>query len=188
MGHTRLGPIPKTLKWRDVVEQVVGGNLGSVGVASFVADMPEIAAKTLDAAQKGLERAVEDPGVRYTFYLLTQVALAARTAEWETALGKHGIRLSGEGSVFDLTVEVQAAIDRHVARSSAGATDLSEIAQQSAGEAILPASQGRERRVSSAAGPRTHGKPSVRFRPRKDSASSDNNSSERLSAGSSISI
>ena len=94
MGHTRLGTIPKTRKWRDVVEQVVGGNLASAGEASFVADMPVIAAKTLDAAQRGLERAVEDPGVRYTFYLLTQVALAARAADWETALGKHGIRLS----------------------------------------------------------------------------------------------
>jgi hypothetical protein len=137
VGHTRLGTIPKTRKWRDVVEQVVGGNLGSADEAALVVDMPVIAAKTLDAAQRGLERAVEDPGVRYTFYLLTQVALAARTADWETALGRHGISLSGEGSVFDLTVEVQAAIDRHVARSSSGATDLSEIAQQSAGEAIL---------------------------------------------------
>jgi hypothetical protein len=137
VGHTRLGTIPKTRKWRDVVEQVVSGNLGTAREASFVADMPVIAAKTLDAAQRSLEKAVEDPGVRYTFYLLTQVALAARTADWQTALSKHGIRLSREGSVFDLTVEVQAAIDRHVARSSSGPSDLSEIAQQSAGEAIL---------------------------------------------------
>ena len=68
---------------------------------------------------------------------MTQVALASRTTDWEAALGRHGISLPPEASVFDLTVEVQAAIDRYVGRSSAGATDLSEIAQQSAGEAIL---------------------------------------------------
>ena len=72
-----------------------------------------------------------------TFFLMTQVALASRTTDWEAALGRHGISLPPEASVFDLTVEVQAAIDRYVGRSSAGATDLSEIAQQSAGEAIL---------------------------------------------------
>jgi hypothetical protein len=137
VGHTRLGAIPKTRKWRDVVEQVTGGHVTGRGVVSVTADMAVIAAKTLNAAQRALDRAVEDQGVRYTFYLLTQVTLAARTADWETPLGKHGIRLSGEASIFDFTAEVQAAIDRHAARSSSEATDLSEIAQQSAGEAIL---------------------------------------------------
>ena len=46
------------------------------------------------------------------FFLMTQVALASRTADWEAALGRHGISLPPEASVFDLTVEVQAAIDR----------------------------------------------------------------------------
>jgi hypothetical protein len=137
VGHTRLGTIPKTHKWRDVVEHIAAGGLADEGVVSVAADMSVIAAKTLDAAQRGLDRAVEDSGVRYTFYLLTQVTLAARTADWEPALGKLGIRLSGEASIFDFNVEMQAAIDRHVSQSSSGATDLSEIAQQSAGEAIL---------------------------------------------------
>jgi len=135
MGHTRLGAITKTRKWREVVEQVAGASMS--GPVTVAADMAAIAARTLDAAQTGLDKAVTDPGVRYTFYLLTQVALASRTAEWEAALGRHGIRISEEASLFDLTVEVQAAIDRYIERSAFGATDLSEIAQQSAGGAIL---------------------------------------------------
>lgn len=135
MGHTRLGAIPKSRKWREVVALVTGEGLAD-GVVPTAADMTGIAAKTLDAAQKGLEKAVADAGVRYTFFLLTQLALAARSPDWEAALGRHGIRLANDSTLFDFTAEVQYAIDRYVGRSPSGATDLSEIAQQSAGEAI----------------------------------------------------
>jgi hypothetical protein len=135
MGHTRLGAIPKTRKWNEIVAEVAGEGLTSGGVPA-AADVAAIAAKTLDAAQKGLDRAVDDPGVRYTFYLLTQLALAARSADWEAALGKHGIRLTKDSTVFDFTAEVHDAIDRHLRQHPSRATDFSEIAQQSAGEAI----------------------------------------------------
>jgi hypothetical protein len=82
--------------------------------------------------------------VRYTFYLITQVAIAARASNWERALDAHGIHLSEDSTVFDFTVEMQNAIDRYVDASRSGSTDLSEIAQQSAGEAM-----------ASLAGPRT---------------------------------
>src|SRR5271165_6183814 len=123
MGHTRLGEIPKTRKWKEVVQQVAG--LGITGnVAPAASNIGAIAAGALDAAQKGLDKAAEDPGVLYTFYLLTQVALASRTSDWAGALDKHGIRLSNDGTVFDLTAEVQGAIDRYISRKPAGATDL----------------------------------------------------------------
>jgi len=135
MGHTRLGAIPKTRKWNELVQQVAG--LGLTGnVASAAASIDAIAAQTLDAAQKSLERAAADSGVCYTFYLITQLARASRQSDWEGALSEHGITLSHVSSVFDFTSEVQDAIDRHVSRNPSGATDLSEIAQQSAGEAI----------------------------------------------------
>jgi hypothetical protein len=135
MGHTRLGAIPKTQKWQEVVEQIAGPRLAGERGTSPV-NIGAVAAQTLDAAQKGIERAANDPGVRYTFYLLTQLALASRRPEWEPSLAKHGIQLSRESTVFDLTAEVHSAIDRHLRKTSWGATDLSEIAQQSAGEAI----------------------------------------------------
>ena len=135
MGHTRLGAVPKTRKWNELVEQVAGVNLaGEIGDSS--ADVDSIAAATLTAAQRSLEKAAHNPGVLYSFFLLTQVALASRTSNWQAALGTHGIHLSDDSTVFDFTAEVQDAIDRHLAQNPSGATDLSEIAQQSAGEAI----------------------------------------------------
>jgi hypothetical protein len=135
MGHTRLGAVPKTRKWNELVEQIAGLNLAG-DVASAAADVDAIAARTLKATQRGLDKAADDPGVRYTFFLLTQVALASRTSDWQSALGDHGIHLSDDSTVFDFTAEVQDAIDRYVSQNPSGATDLSEIAQQSAGEAI----------------------------------------------------
>src|SRR5260370_12214107 len=143
MGHTRLGTVPKTRKWNELVNQIAGPGLTG-DVATAAVKVGAIAAQTLDATQKGLDRAAADPGVRYAFYLLTQVALASRTSDWEGSLKEHGIRLSNDSAFFDFTAEVQDAIDRYVGQNPSGATDLSEIAQQSAGEAI-----------TSLAGPRT---------------------------------
>lgn len=134
MGHTRLGTIPKTQQWRDIVGLFTGTTLP--GAMTSRANVAAIAAKTLDATEEGLERATADPGVRYTFFLITQVALAARTPEWETTLRKHGVEITTDSTVFDLASQLHDAIDRYVSRSRAGATDLSEIAQRSAGEAI----------------------------------------------------
>ena len=52
--------------------------------------------------------------------------------DWRSELDQHGIFLSDQSSVFDLTAEVQGAIDRYISRTSLGATDLSEMAQQAA--------------------------------------------------------
>ena len=136
MGHTRLGNLPKSQKWQDLVRRIAGSQVSgnSLSAASYV---EAIAAQTLEASRAGLDNAKHDSGVLYGFYLLTQVTLASRSRNWEDTLALHGIHLSNESTVFDLTSEIQAAIDRHVSRSSSGATDLSEMAQQSVGEALI---------------------------------------------------
>jgi hypothetical protein len=136
VGHTRLGTLPKTYKWQDLVQRIAGSRV-SGGVLRASSYVEAIAAQTLEASRSGLNNAKHDSGVVYAFYLLTQVALASRSANWEGGLARHGIRLPSDSTLFDLTSEMQAAVDRHVSRSSSGATDLSEMAQQSLGEALM---------------------------------------------------
>jgi hypothetical protein len=136
VGHTRLGKLPKTQKWLDLVGRIAGSGL-SGGVLSAASYVEALAAQTLDASRAGLDNAKHDTGVLYAFFLLTQVTLASRTPNWENTLALHGIHLASDSTVFDLTSEIQAAIDRHVDESSSGATDLSEMAQQSVGEALM---------------------------------------------------
>lgn len=136
MGHTRLGRIPKSQKWAAVVAELSrleGGVLP--GAKQFSESVGAIALRTLQAAETGLNKATNDQGLRYAFYILSRLALSSREENWPRALQTIGIKLSERSSVFDLTMEVHAAIDRHISASSRP-SDVSEIAQQAAGEAI----------------------------------------------------
>ena len=74
LGHTRLGPLPKSRSWNQVVETLTGSRLRGFPVSSSASRVSIIAAQTLKAARNTLAKASEDAGVRYTFYLLTLVA------------------------------------------------------------------------------------------------------------------
>ena len=101
MGHTRLGNLPKTQKWLDLVGRIAGSGM-SGGLLSAASYVGAIAAQTLEASIVALENAKHDSGVLYSFYLLTQVTLASRSTSWEDALALHGIRLASDSTVFDL--------------------------------------------------------------------------------------
>ncbi|MCG3139110.1 MAG: hypothetical protein HJJLKODD_02988 [Phycisphaerae bacterium] len=138
MGHTRLGELPKTRKWAAVVAELLGQSVtvGNARIAATAADdINHIARLALDAAQTGLDQCVRDAGLNRTFYLLTQIVLAAREENWSERLSRVGIYLSEEADLWELTGEMQRVIDQHL-RSRHELTDISEIAQQAAGEAL----------------------------------------------------
>ena len=67
MGHIRLGVLPKSRKWQQVVERL---RLG--------ADVADVAGLAADAAETSLKGASNDPAFLHAFWLLTQIPLAAR--------------------------------------------------------------------------------------------------------------
>ena len=101
MGHQRLGDIPKTQRWNAVVATVAagGGGGGAGGLAGLAQSVGDIADRTLEAAEAGLERAIDDAGLRYTFYLLTQIVLAARETDWRAELRQVGIDIDESASL-----------------------------------------------------------------------------------------
>lgn len=141
MGHQRLGHIPKTQKWTTVVSKVAGsgvgggGSGGSGGGGTLISDVDSVAAEILDVAEQGLNAAINDPGLRFTFFTLTQVVLAARQTDWQAELGALGIKLSDNSGIFDLTSEVQAVLDDHQPETGRR-SDIREMAQKAAGDAI----------------------------------------------------
>jgi len=132
MGHTRLGLMPKTRKWRAVIELMARESSDGSLMAD---DVHDIARKALEAAQAGLENAKKDPGLKYTFYLLTQIVLAARRDNWVECLGNIGINLPRNASGFDLACETQLAIDNFISHEGMR-SDIAEIAQKSIGQAL----------------------------------------------------
>lgn len=124
MGHSRLGTLPDTRRWRSVVG-LVAENAG----VSVVADA------TMHAAQRGLEMADSDEGLRQTFLLLSQVAVAARQEDFRSALGNVGVDVRGEPGVLSIVAGFTEAVDRHL-RTTRSRTDIGEMAQMAAAECL----------------------------------------------------
>jgi hypothetical protein len=124
MGHIRLGNLPRTRKWQEVV-----------GLLEAGAGVPEIAAATLDAAKLGLKAAARDPALVQSFWLLTQLPQCARESDYIAALNKSGITVSSTPTLLELVGGFSDAVDNHV-RKTGGRTDLGEIAQMAAAESL----------------------------------------------------
>jgi hypothetical protein len=134
MGHSRLGWLPRTHRWQDVVALVAGG-----ASAAAVADA------TLDAAERGLDQMKRDSGVKHVLWLMTHVVMAARDDAGDFAMNLAGVGLpiKSAPSTFELVGAFTEAVDkflsgaagdhaaRHVER-----TDFSEMAQMAAAESF----------------------------------------------------
>jgi len=92
MGHLRLGSLPDTARWRDVVELVAEG-----------APVAGVAQSTLDAAQRGLDAARADEGLAHAVYLLAHVTIAARDeSTFVQRLADLGLQVPANPNVYDL--------------------------------------------------------------------------------------
>jgi hypothetical protein len=116
--------LPEGPKWRRVVQLLAeGAEVGAVGDA------------TLTAAQRGLLRAAGDAGLRQAVQILTQVAIAARSNQFEAALAQSGIGVPTSADVFELAAAVSDSLDRQLDRPGAR-TDLGELARLAAIETL----------------------------------------------------
>ena len=91
MGHVRLGVLPKSRKWQQVVEEL---RLG--------ADVSDVAASAADAAEASLQGASNDPAFLHAFWLLTQIPLAARGPAFAEDLRRLGLEVSDQPSLMDV--------------------------------------------------------------------------------------
>lgn len=122
MGHVRLGVLPKSRKWRQVVNELRRG-----------AEVDEIAALAAEAAETSLQAAANDPTFVHSFWLLTQVPLAARGPTFVEDLGRLGVRVDDQPSLMSLVAAISDAVDRH---AQGGRTELGEMAQMAAIESL----------------------------------------------------
>src|SRR5689334_8949446 len=124
MGHIRLGRLPRTRRWQQVVKLLHSG-----------AEAPEIAALTLAASRRALQQAARDPALVQSFWLLTQLPLCARKPDFADALRNIGISITSSPSFMDLIGGFSDAVDDHVHRTGRR-TDLGEMAQMGAAESL----------------------------------------------------
>jgi uroporphyrinogen-III synthase len=101
MGHIRLGRLPTTKRWQQVVALLSEG-----------ASVDHIAGASAEAAEYSLEQARNDPAVQHSFWLLTQVPLAARTPDFAKSLERLGLKVGASLSLFDVVGAFAEAVDR----------------------------------------------------------------------------
>ena len=124
MGHIRLGRLPRTRKWQEVVGLIDAGT-----------DTAGIAAATLDASRRGLEESARDSALVHSFWLLTQLPLCARRPDFVEELSKVGVSVAPEPTLMELVGGFSDAVDAHVYRTGRR-TDLGEMAQMGAAESL----------------------------------------------------
>src|SRR4051812_18553579 len=124
MGHQRLGTLSRSREWQQVIALLSNG-----------ANLEAIAAAASRAAETSMIDASADPAVRFPFWLLTQIPLAAREDDFASALRRLGIRVSSDPSLAEVTSGMMDAIDAGVSRLR-GQTDFGEMAQLCAAESL----------------------------------------------------
>jgi hypothetical protein len=124
MGHIHLGRLPKTQPWVAVIELL---RLG--------ASASEIASITANAAENSLASSASDPGLRHAFWLLTQLPLAARSADFTARLLQLGMDVGREPSLLTLAAQFNQSIDARI-RVARAKSDLGQMAKLAATEAL----------------------------------------------------
>jgi hypothetical protein len=124
MGHIRLGGLPRTRKWSQVVGLIKGG-----------AGTAQIAKATINAAEKALGNAAKDDGVVETIWLLTKLPLAARSEDFAEALRQCGLWVSDSPGLMEIAGAISDTIDTKIPNCK-GRTDLGEMAQMAAVETL----------------------------------------------------
>ena len=125
MGHIRLGQLPRTRKWRDVVELVAGG-----------ADVPQVANATIKAAESAFSFVGNDCGYNQAVWLMTQLGLAAGQDNPLEYLRAKGVGIPDNTSLPGVVVALTEALDNHSAFNG-GHSDLGELAQRALVDAVI---------------------------------------------------
>jgi hypothetical protein len=131
MGHTRLGSLPDTAPWREVV-----------GLLAEGAEAAQVAAATSEAALLGINLAKGDRGLVDNVLILIRLVQAARADDFAQALDHVGMPVAGPPGFFSLISTFSEAVD-HRLKIRGGRTDLSEMAQLAAIETLASKVRGR---------------------------------------------
>ena len=131
MGHQKFGPPPRTVRWKRTVAMIAGG-----------AAAGPVAAAAAAAAEGGLDKAAADHGVIEAVWLLMRLPLAARLGDFAGGLRDCGLDVPDDPGLMDVVGAVADAVDAAMPNNR-GRTDLGEMAQHAAHEALVAVVGGR---------------------------------------------
>ena len=125
MGHVRLGRLPRSKAWKEVVGLITAG-----------ADVSQIANATMRAADTAFSFVLNDHGFTEAVWMMTQLAIAAKKDNFHEHLNSLGVNLPSDTSLPDVAAAISEALDRNL-ESNGGRSDLGEISQRALVGAIV---------------------------------------------------
>jgi len=125
MGHIRLGRLPRTYRWKQVIALLEDQD----------STFQELAGSTLHAVETGLRNAGKDEGLVTTFWLLTQLTDSATKGDFTQNLNRIGLNIPCDPSLFDITSAFSNYIDSHVTIARRR-SDISQLASSAAIECL----------------------------------------------------
>ena len=117
MGHIRLGTLPQSKKWRDVV-----------GLLETDASFDAVAEAAARASEHDLKRATSDPGFQFVTSLLVRLPFLARAPGFEDVLADLGIGGESLSSLPSFLAALTSAIERNSFRAGRS-SDISGLAK-----------------------------------------------------------
>lgn len=136
MGHIRLGQLPRSRKWRDVVELVAAG-----------ADVAQVASATINAADEAFTFVRDDSGYHQAVWLMTQLGLAAGQDNPVAYLRSQGLDIPDNTSLPGIAIALTESLDNH-AETNGGHSALGDLAQRALVDAVIQRMEPRLRQQS----------------------------------------
>ncbi|MGY2991530.1 hypothetical protein ACVWWD_000337 [Mesorhizobium sp. URHB0026] len=126
MGHIRLGVLPATRRWQDVVALLDESKFRIADIANAI----------VRASDRSLARAVDDPAFVEALWLLLKIPIAAKQADFRAELAALGILVPPDPMLVDILGAFVDVIDRARYRAALAVTDFSLIARNAAMAAL----------------------------------------------------
>ena len=136
MGHERVGALPRTTRWANVVDRIVAE-------ADLDGDVRELASSTLENVRSRLLAIHRDTGFVASFQFLLGLALSASPDVDRASLGELAVDLEDNPSPLNLA----NALDRYVADNRQSA-EYAEIARKAAVDVISAWTEQQTRQLS----------------------------------------
>ncbi len=125
MGHIRLARLPRTRRWKQVIELLEQGR-----------SVDELAQATYHAAQTGLFRVPHDAGFTQTLTVIFGFIDALQSKSPVTSLRQNGFVVPTDASLFDYVGSFKARAE-DAAASVHARSDIAEIARDSFSQVLL---------------------------------------------------
>ncbi len=105
VGHERVGTLPRTRRWKEVVDSL---NRGVQDSSESPLPTEKIAALTMEAAKTKLSEVQRDAGVTRSFQFLLLLSVASQTADPQAFLAERGVSIPDRATPLAISLALRS--------------------------------------------------------------------------------